>query len=111
MKYPCFAFSSSVRDQGVTWTRSSRLSYTLIFFSAAVTTNFGNSGWHPAPSPLASVSTIFNSFVASRLDYCSAIYEGLTTCRLKCLDRVLRTAALLVGLIPRFGRCRNSHRL
>ena len=28
---------------------------------------------------------------------CSAIYEGLTTCQLKCLDRVLRTTARLVG--------------
>src|SRR6218665_166539 len=30
--------------------------------------------------------------------------EGLPICRLKCLDRVLRTAARLVGRIPRFGR-------
>src|SRR6218665_2687080 len=43
-------------------------------------------------------------FVVSRLDYSSAIYEGLPICRLKCLDRVLRTAARLVGRIPRFGR-------
>src|SRR6218665_801843 len=30
--------------------------------------------------------------------------EGLPNCRVKCLDRVLRTAARLVGRIPRFGR-------
>src|SRR6218665_1897868 len=30
--------------------------------------------------------------------------EGLPTCRVKCLDRVLRTTARLVGRIPRFGR-------
>jgi len=40
--------------------------------------------------------------MVSRLDYCSAIYEGFPMCRLKCLDRVLRTTARLVG--PRFGR-------
>ena len=34
----------------------------------------------------------------------SAIYEGLRTCRLKCLGRVMRTASRLVGCVPRFGR-------
>src|SRR6218665_1882972 len=45
-----------------------------------------------------------HAFVVSRLDYSSVIYEGLPTCRLKCLDRVLRTAARLVGRIPGFGQ-------
>jgi len=52
----------------------------------------------------AAASTLVHAFVVSRLDYCSAIYEELPTCRLKCLDRVLWTAARLVGRIPRFGR-------
>ena len=52
----------------------------------------------------AAVSTLVHAFVVSRLDYCSVIYEGLPTCRVKCLDRVLRTAARLVGRMPRFGR-------
>src|SRR6218665_521205 len=52
----------------------------------------------------AAASTLAHAFVVYRLDYCSAIYEGLPTCRFKCLDRVLRTAARLVGRIPRFGR-------
>src|SRR6218665_3818195 len=52
----------------------------------------------------AAASTLVHAFVVSCLDYCSAIYEGLPTCRVKCLDRVLRTAARLVGRIPRFGR-------
>src|SRR6218665_3042671 len=51
----------------------------------------------------AAASTLVHAFVVSRLDYCSAIYEGLPTCRVKCLDRVLRTAARLVGRIPKFG--------
>src|SRR6218665_1495268 len=50
-------------------------------------------------SPAAASSRV-HAFVVSRLDYCSAIYEGLPTCRVKCLDRVLRTAARLVGRIP-----------
>jgi len=58
------------------------------------------------------VSTLVHAFVMSRLDYCSAIYEelvGLLTCRLKCLDRVLRMAAALwaafLGLAGSLGIC------
>ena len=42
--------------------------------------------------------------VFSIIIFCSAIYEGLPTCRLKCLYRVLRMAVRLEGRIPRFGR-------
>ena len=52
----------------------------------------------------AAASTLVHASVVSRLDYCSVIYEELETCRLKYLDRVPRTAARLVGHIPRFGR-------
>src|SRR6218665_934538 len=52
----------------------------------------------------AAASTLVHAFVVSCLDYCSAIYEGPLTCRVKCLDRVLRMAARLVGCIPMFGR-------
>ena len=45
----------------------------------------------------AAASTLVHAFVISRLDYCSEIYERLPTCRLKCLDRVLRTSARLLG--------------
>src|SRR6218665_3851381 len=43
------------------------------------------------------------AFVANRLDYCSSLYAGLPACRLGCLDRVLRSAARLIGGIPKFG--------
>src|SRR6218665_1918998 len=52
----------------------------------------------------AAAFTLVHAFVVSRLDYCSAIYKGLPICRLKSLDRVLRTAVRFVGRIPRFGR-------
>jgi len=52
----------------------------------------------------AAASTLVHAFVLSRLDYCSAVYEVLPICRLKCLNRVLRTAARLVGRIYKFGR-------
>ena len=52
----------------------------------------------------SAASTLVHAFVVSRLDYCSAIYDGLPACRIGSLNRVLRTAARLVGRIPRFGR-------
>jgi len=61
-------------------------------------------GWYPTPSPQAAAFTFVHAFVVSCLGYCSAIYEGLLTCQLRCLDRVLRTAARLVVRITRFGR-------
>src|SRR6218665_241191 len=48
-------------------------------------------------------ATLVHAFVANRLDYCSSLYAGLPACRLGCLDRVLRSAASLIGGIPKFG--------
>jgi hypothetical protein len=44
-----------------------------------------------------------HAFVCSRLDYCSSLYVGLPQVRLNCLNRVLRSAARLVGGISRYG--------
>ena len=48
-------------------------------------------------------STLIRSFVVTRLDLCCALYAGLPAVRLGCLERVLRTAARLIGHIPKFG--------
>src|SRR6218665_1022524 len=103
-KYPHFTFSSSFRDLGVT------LDQQLTFFRHI---NLLCRSCHYQLRQLmvvsrslsqAAASTLVHAFVVSRLDYCSAVSEGLPICRLKCLDRVLRTAARLVGRIPKFGR-------
>lgn len=38
-------------------------------------------------------------FDTSRLDYCNALCIGLPVVRLKCLDRVLRSAACLISRV------------
>src|SRR6218665_3650867 len=53
----------------------------------------------------AAASTLVLAFVVSHLDFCSAIYEGLQTCRLKCLDKILRMAAHLLGSAGSLGIC------
>jgi len=50
----------------------------------------------------SAVSTIVHAFVVSRIDYCGTLYHGLPACRIGSLNRVLRTAARLVGHIPKF---------
>src|SRR6218665_1877368 len=48
-------------------------------------------------------ATLVHAFVTSRLDYCSTLYVGLPAVRLGCLERLIRTAARLIGGIPRTG--------
>ena len=52
----------------------------------------------------SAASTLVHAFVVSRLDYCSTLYHGLPACRIWSLNRVLLTAARLVGRIPKFGQ-------
>jgi len=35
--------------------------------------------------------------------YCLSLYAGLPSVRLACLDRILRSAARIIGQIPKFG--------
>src|SRR6218665_2181795 len=51
----------------------------------------------------SATSTLVPAFVANRLDYCCSLYAGLLACRLGSLDRVLGSAARLIGGIPKFG--------
>src|SRR6218665_302299 len=51
----------------------------------------------------SATATRVHAFVANMLDYCSSLYAGLPACRLGCLDRVLRSAARLIGGIPKLG--------
>jgi len=51
----------------------------------------------------SAISTLVHAFVANRLDYYCLLYAGFPACRLGSLDRVLRSAACLIGDIPKFG--------
>jgi hypothetical protein len=55
----------------------------------------------------AATLTLVHSFVTSRIDYCSSLYIGLPSSKLTCLDRVLRSAARLIGKIPKYGHVSN----
>src|SRR6218665_3171466 len=104
IKYPHFTFSSSVRDLGVTLDQELTFVRHINLFCRSCYYQLRQLRVVSRSLSPAAASTLVHACVVSRLDYCSAIYEGLPTCRVKCLDRVLRTAARLVGSIPRFGR-------
>jgi hypothetical protein len=47
--------------------------------------------------------TLIHAFVTTRLDYSCLLYAGLPAGQLECLDRILCSAAHLIGCIPKFG--------
>src|SRR6218665_3456012 len=77
------------------WVRSSLLLPTLTAYAATATTSCVSSAF--------STATLVHAFVTARLDYCATLYAGLPTLRLRCLERAIRTAARLIGGIPRTG--------
>src|SRR6218665_1642526 len=101
-KYPHFTFSSSVCDLEVTLQQELTFVRHINLLCRSCYYQLRQLGLYPAPSHQLPPLPLFTPL--SRFDYCSAIYEGLPICRLKCLGRVLRTAARLVGRIPRFSR-------
>src|SRR6218665_1426978 len=53
----------------------------------------------PVTYQYTAAATLAHYFVTSRLDYCSSV---LPATRLNCLDRVLRSAALVIGRLSKF---------
>src|SRR6218665_1180193 len=106
VRFPHFiAFSLTVRDLGLTLDQQLRPTFAphinrlcrdcyyqlrqLRVISRSLTSN--------------ATATLVHAFVTSRLDYCSTLCVGLSAVRLGCLERVIRTAARLIGGIPRTG--------
>ena len=103
LEFPWITFSSSVRDLGVTldqeltFTRHINLLCRDCYYQLRQLRVISRS-----LTPTAA-STLVHAFVVSRLDHCSALYDGLPAVRIGCIERVLRAAARLIGRIPKFG--------
>ena len=100
--FPHFVFSSVVRDLGVTLDQE--LTFAPHIHSLSRTCYYQLRQLRTIARSLSSTAsaTLVHSFVAIRLDYCCSLYAGLPAVRLNCLDRVLRSAARLIGRIPKF---------
>src|SRR6218665_269385 len=100
VSFPHIAFSLIVRDLGLTLDQQltfaphiNRLCYYQLRQLRVISRSLTSTA----------TATLVHAFVTSRFDYCSTLYVGLPAVRLGCLERVIRTAAHLIGGIPRTG--------
>ena len=102
-EFPLVSFSTSVRDLGVILDQELTFSKHILTLSRACYYQLRQLRVVTRSLSFSSASMLVHAFVCSRLDYCSSLYVGLPQVRLNCLNRVLRSAARLVGGISRFG--------
>src|SRR3984885_10081425 len=102
-EFPHLSFSTSVRDLGVILDQELSFSKHISSLSRACYYQLRQLRVVARSLSSSSASALVHAFVCSRLDYCSALYVGLPQLCLNSLTRVLRSAARLVGGIPRHG--------
>jgi hypothetical protein len=95
--FPHVTFSTSVRDLGVILDQELTFSEHIQKLSRACFYQLRQLRVVARSLSFSSASMLTHAFVCSRLDYCSSLYVGLPQVRLNCLNRVLRSAARLVG--------------
>ena len=101
--FPSYAFSTSVRNLGVTLDSS-------LSFSDHITNLTRSCYYHPrrltairrSVSSLVLIS-IVHAFICSRIDYCNSLFVGVPKVRLSPLQSVHNAAARLIARLPRFS--------
>src|SRR6218665_3593211 len=97
-----FTFSSTVHDLGVTLDQELTLASHIHSLCRACYYQLRQLRRISLSVTSTTAATLVHSFVTSRLDCCSSLYIGLPATRLNCLDRVLRSAARLIGRVSKF---------
>ena len=100
--FPLFTFSSVVRDLGVTLDRELSFAPHINLLSRDCFYQLRQLRTVARSLTATAASTLVHAFVTTRLDYCCSLYAGLPAVRLGCLDRILRSAARLIGRIPKY---------
>src|SRR6218665_4088661 len=100
--FPHFTFSSTVRDLGVTLDQELPLAPHIHSLCRACYYQLRQLRTVSRSLTSTAAATLVHSFITSRLDYCSSLYFGLPATRLNCLDRVMRSAARLIGRVSKF---------
>jgi len=100
--FPLFTFSSVVRDLGVTLDRELSFAPHINLLSRDCFYQLRQLRTVARSLTATAASTLVHAFVTTRLDYCCSLYAGLPAVRLGCLDRILRSAARLIGRKPKY---------
>ena len=106
-EFPSYTFSATVRDLGLLLDQELTLAPHLHSLSRNCFYQLRQLRTVARSLTPSAATTLLHSFVCARLDICSSLYSGLPSGRLACLDRVLRSAARLIGRIPKFGHVSN----
>src|SRR6218665_262565 len=101
--FPLLTFSSAVRELGVTMGCQLTFATHINLLSRDCFYQLRQLRTVTRSLTPSATSTLVHAFVANRLDYCCSFYAGLPACRLGSFDRVLSSAARLIGGIPKFG--------
>ena len=104
IEFNTFAFSTSVRDLGILLDPELTFAPHLHRLSRDCFYQLRQLRTVSRSLSTSSATTLVHAFVTARLDYCLTLYSGLPSARLACLDRILRSAARLIGHIPKFGQ-------
>src|SRR6218665_3686456 len=101
-KFPSYTFLATVRDLGVLLDQELTFAPNLHRLSRDCYYQLRQLRTVARSLRASAATTLVHAFITSRLDYCSTLYTGLPTCRLSCLERVMRSAARLIGKIQKF---------
>src|ERR1043165_3169170 len=102
-EFPHYVFSTTVRDIGVQLDQEFTFAPHLHRLARDCHYQLHQLRTVTRSLTSAAILTLVHSFIAARLDYCSSLYSGLPSSRIVCLDRVLRSAARLIGQIHKYG--------
>ena len=101
--FPCVTFFDSVRDLGVILDEELSFSKHVNQLTRGCYYQIRQLRVISRSLSEDSAATLVHAFVTSRLDYCCSILVGLPQLLISRLDRVLRSAARLIGRIPKYA--------
>ena len=101
--FPEITFSLTVRDLGLTLDQELGLSQHVNLISQSCYYQLRQLRVVSRSLSHDALVVLVHAFVTSRIDHCCSILVGLPLGVLGRLDRVMRSAARLIGRIPKFG--------
>src|SRR6218665_2270551 len=103
LRFPHIAFSLTVRDLGLTLDQQLTFAPHINRLCRDCYYQLRQLRVISCSLTSTATATLVHASVTSRLDYCSTLYVGLPALGLGCIERVICTAARLIGGIPRTG--------